>query len=400
MGPKTGRAPLVDLWGDSLTEGRPGVAFAPILSRALPGVEIRNFGRGGDTVLSLLKRAKAAPRHPRPDAIVLWVGTNDVLADLYPGFRFLKAAVGQPSLRADDPFAREFGRVLRLLSKRADRLLVLPPLFIGEDPATERNRRLAALGDLMRGLCEGSDGAEFLDIRPLLPLDSAEPSRFLPVNPLPKLVEGIRPGDDEAYDRAARRRGLRWTFDGVHLNGDGAAAVAKALAGALEGTLRRAGSTPRNAAARKTAERLGLEPHAEGGWFREEYRKEGGGERPLATSITFLLEEGNFSALHRLASDELWFHHDGHPLDVEILRADGSRETLRIGPASGGHRPWAPVPAGCWFGSRVAPGGSWSLVSCVVVPGFDYADFELARRDDLTAQFPGHAEFIRSLTRD
>ena len=147
---------------------------------------------------------------------------------------------------------------------------------------------------------------------------------------------------------------------------------------------------------------LGLLPHPEGGFYRETYRASldvglpGRGSRAASTAIYFLLTAEAFSALHRIHSDELWFFHAGDPLQIEVLHPDGRHDPLRVGPTA--HQ--AVVPAGCWFGARVAAGGTYSLVSCVVAPGFDFRDFELARAADLAAEFPAHAEWIRTLTRN
>lgn len=158
--------------------------------------------------------------------------------------------------------------------------------------------------------------------------------------------------------------------------------------------------------------RLGLRPHPEGGFFRELYRaplvlphealpETFGGARAAATAIYFLLTADSFSALHRIASDEMWFFLGGDPLEVFVLDEVGELEVKRLGPMASmaGESPFAVVEAGRVFGARVATGGRWSLVSCVVAPGFDFADFELCARDALVARFPQHAELIAELTR-
>lgn len=127
------------------------------------------------------------------------------------------------------------------------------------------------------------------------------------------------------------------------------------------------------------------------------------GPRSFATSIYFLLRAGEFSALHRIASDELWHFYDGDPLEVETIHPDGRHETLHLGRnADRGELFQAVVPAGCWFGavgalpSRVG----YSLVGCTVAPGFDFQDFELGRRAELIRAFPGHRTLIERLTRE
>jgi len=160
-------------------------------------------------------------------------------------------------------------------------------------------------------------------------------------------------------------------------------------------------------------DRLGLIPHPEGGWFRQTYTStewipeshlpDYEGRRHYATSIYFLLDRVNFSAFHRLKSEELWFHHAGDPLDIHVIHPEGRLETLKIGPLGTGlsddFEPQALVPGNTWFASGVSEGGTWSLVGCVVVPGFDFRDFELANRHELLLEYPEYSDMIESFTR-
>lgn len=158
-------------------------------------------------------------------------------------------------------------------------------------------------------------------------------------------------------------------------------------------------------------ERLALERHPEGGWYRETYRAPlmlphaaiagFGGDRSASTAIYFLLTGDEFSALHRLRSDELWHFYAGSALIVHVIEPGGAYREIRLGSnADAGEEFQAVVPAGCWFGSSLAQPESFALVGCTVAPGFDFADFEMARRYELTAQYPQHRDIIASLTRD
>jgi predicted cupin superfamily sugar epimerase len=126
---------------------------------------------------------------------------------------------------------------------------------------------------------------------------------------------------------------------------------------------------------------LDLRPHPEGGWYAETYRHDAttrtpAGTRSLGTAIYFLLQPGEQSAWHRVASDELWFHHRGGPLRLWISDSpDDAREQLLGSDLTQGQRPQILVPGGAWQAAR--PVDEAVLVSCVVVPGFDFADFEL-----------------------
>lgn len=153
-----------------------------------------------------------------------------------------------------------------------------------------------------------------------------------------------------------------------------------------------------------------MEPHPEGGYYRQTYRAElllpafalpgFNGPRAASTAIYFLLEGNDFSALHRLRSDEMWHFYAGGSLVVSVIDEQGEYSEIVLGSdAETGGSFQGVVRAGCWFGSRVRDGKSWALVGCTVSPGFDFGDFELARREDLTRQFPQHREVIVRLTR-
>ena len=146
---------------------------------------------------------------------------------------------------------------------------------------------------------------------------------------------------------------------------------------------------------------LGLLPHPEGGFYKETYRSEEKLEninRSLVTSIYFLLTSENVSRFHRIKSDEHWFFHAGSPLIVHTLGENGHEQTLVGLNLSKGETPHFVVPKNTIFGSSVLHENSFSLVSCVVAPGFDFADFELFDRDYLLKEFPNHSEIIHQLT--
>jgi predicted cupin superfamily sugar epimerase len=164
--------------------------------------------------------------------------------------------------------------------------------------------------------------------------------------------------------------------------------------------------------ARYWIDRLQLIPHPEGGYYRQTYRAEltleeaalppeFGGSRSLATAIYFLLKGTDFSAFHRLRSDEMWHFYAGGPLVVHVIGEDGQHSEILLGSdAESGQVFQAVVEAGCWFGSRVRDPGAFALVGCTVSPGFDFADFELAKRDELVRLYPQHRQLIEGLTRE
>jgi len=158
-------------------------------------------------------------------------------------------------------------------------------------------------------------------------------------------------------------------------------------------------------------EKLQLLPHPEGGFYRETYRSSGsypfdattrfGDARSWATSIYYLLRDDECSKLHRIHSDELWFYHAGAPLTVYVFpeMSEPSSFTLGLDPEKG-QVLQETVRAESWFGAccAEADGESYSLVSCVVAPGFDFRDFAFADKNELLATFPHHAKIIERLT--
>ncbi|HXW18603.1 MAG TPA: cupin domain-containing protein [Candidatus Acidoferrales bacterium] len=157
--------------------------------------------------------------------------------------------------------------------------------------------------------------------------------------------------------------------------------------------------------------RLNLAPHPEGGWFRQTYAAtltiprnalppQFTAARPASTAIYFLLDAQIFSAFHRLRSDELWHFYSGGPLIVYVIDSEGRLDEMLLGgDPDAGESFQGVVKAGCWLAARVKNPRSYALVGCTMAPGFDFADFELATRSDLAAQYPQHRALIESLTR-
>jgi predicted cupin superfamily sugar epimerase len=157
-----------------------------------------------------------------------------------------------------------------------------------------------------------------------------------------------------------------------------------------------------------------LMPHPEGGYYKETYRAteyitnaslpprfaQTTGDRSLATSIYFLLPAGEFSAFHRIKSDEGWHFYAGGPILIHVIHPDGRYEHLQLGPDLTNNQVFqAMVPAGAWFASEPAPGTLFALVGCTVAPGFDFRDFEMAGAHTLLHLCPEQAELITRLCR-
>jgi predicted cupin superfamily sugar epimerase len=123
---------------------------------------------------------------------------------------------------------------------------------------------------------------------------------------------------------------------------------------------------------------LDLQPHPEGGHFRETFRDmaKGGDGRAASTAIYFLLRAGEVSRWHRVDAPEVWHWYAGAPLLLTVADASGRRETRLGTDLAAGERPQAVVPAHAWQQAQSL--GAWTLVGCTVAPGFDFAGFEMA----------------------
>jgi predicted cupin superfamily sugar epimerase len=154
---------------------------------------------------------------------------------------------------------------------------------------------------------------------------------------------------------------------------------------------------------------LQLQPHPkEGGYFRETYRSADlffdlpsryRGKRSASTAIYYLLTPETFSAMHRLASDEVFHFYMGSPVEMLQLFPDGQGRIVTLGSdLKAGRLPQIMVLAGVWQGSRLVAGGSFALMGTTVAPGFDFADYESGEREKLIEQYPQFAKMIRELT--
>jgi len=163
--------------------------------------------------------------------------------------------------------------------------------------------------------------------------------------------------------------------------------------------------------AQEWIESLQLEPHPEGGFYRETYRATRllGGRTPVSTAIYFLLRSQDLSAFHRIASDELWHLYAVTPqtrLRIWRLNAERGLGTFLLGnEPSRGESFQEVVSAGDWFAGQLEvleggdPSQAYVLAGCTVSPGFQFSDFELAKADELCRSWPQHQELIRPLCR-
>ena len=158
---------------------------------------------------------------------------------------------------------------------------------------------------------------------------------------------------------------------------------------------------------------LGLKPHPrEGGWYVRTYEagetvaaeayvdRRYASARRTGTAIYYLLEPDTFSEMHRLKSDEVFHFYAGDAVEMLQLRHGGSGRMVVIGNGLlRGERPQVLVERGVWQGSRLAAGGKWALLGCTVSPGFEFEDYEMGAREELSARWPEFVPEISALTR-
>lgn len=149
---------------------------------------------------------------------------------------------------------------------------------------------------------------------------------------------------------------------------------------------------------------LQLQPHPEGGYYRETYRDTetitlpDGRVRNLSTAIHYLLVENNKSHFHRIQSDEIWFFHSGKPLSIYQIEPNGIFTIHTLGSdIMNGQKLQVVIPAHSWFAAKIIDDSGYTLVSCTVSPGFDFLDFEVANKNQLLQQYPEHSGIIEEM---
>lgn len=157
-------------------------------------------------------------------------------------------------------------------------------------------------------------------------------------------------------------------------------------------------------------EKLQLKPHPEGGYYCETYRSEEKlspsalpdryeGERCWSTAIYFLIDGGQKSTFHKLKSDEIWHYYDGSSVRVYLIDEKGKLQVKFLGQnIDEGENFQVVIRSGLWFAAEVIDKDSFSLYGCTVSPGFEFQDFQLGKRSQLTKEFPHLTELIIRFT--
>lgn len=151
--------------------------------------------------------------------------------------------------------------------------------------------------------------------------------------------------------------------------------------------------------------KLNLQPHPEGGFYKEVFRSKIGVTatnnsklKQAITSIYYLLEGNDYSGFHRLKSDEIWYFHKGSPLQIHVPDNAGLLQSIELSDLETGNLSVV-IPAGLWFAAEIPSKHGFCLASCAVAPGFDFSEFEMGEKDALCQGYPQYAALIARLCR-
>ena len=221
----------IAFYGDSLTKGIPGLSYFQMLEERLPEHELMNYGKGGDTVISLYRRIERREIHGPVDIAFLWVGVNDVLAKVTFTHSMLKRLMRQPRAKDHIEIRDYYDRTLKLLRQKATHILTVSPLLIGEDLSNPWNRELAELREIVASASSCFSNVQYIDLRSSFSKELAGRtiSGYVPNSILRIARDTFTLRSPAQVDTAASRRGLYLTLDGVHLNSAGAEIVTESF---------------------------------------------------------------------------------------------------------------------------------------------------------------------------
>lgn len=210
--------------GDSITEGVPGVSFVDYICKSNGGFNTVNLGKGGDTVASLLKRVRKMDDLDSFDVFVLFVGINDVYGKLTTIYKILKTLKGQKASRNYLSFEKKYKELLNYLIGYKKKIIVIPPLLLGEDFDNQWNYQVFELVNIVESLTSGNPNIVFLNAREKFvdQLSTKDASTYLPLSIIELYNDVTTLKSTELVDKKSSERGLHLTLDGVHINSKGA----------------------------------------------------------------------------------------------------------------------------------------------------------------------------------
>jgi lysophospholipase L1-like esterase len=214
----------ISFFGDSLTEGVPGASYFEILKKRLPDSELFNYGVGGETVLSLYKRITKLNFKKPIDLAFLWIGTNDVFVKISWSYPIIKRLLNKPWTRNLEEFKGYYRSTLDLLSRHANKVITVSPLFMGEDLNNKWNKEFVKQSQIIEELSAAFDNVKYIDLRKIFipKLKGKKISTYLPTSSTRVALDTLIVKQIEQIDKISAERGLHFTLDGVHMNSAGA----------------------------------------------------------------------------------------------------------------------------------------------------------------------------------
>jgi lysophospholipase L1-like esterase len=212
--------------GDSITEGIPGVSYVKLIDSTHQCI---NYGKGGDTVISLHKRIKKIKGLEDFDAIILFVGINDLFGKINIQHKILKILTRQQTSKNMEQFQLNYTNLLEEL-KKYKKVYIIPPLLLGEDITNDWNQKVKELANIIETVSNNFTNIQFIDIRKSIweRLSIIEQSKYLPKS-LSAIINDVKLESDLMVDKVSSDRGLLVTLDGVHINSLGAKIISDTI---------------------------------------------------------------------------------------------------------------------------------------------------------------------------
>lgn len=221
--------------GDSITEGIPGVSYVDIISKNNNEFTVVNLGKGGDTVSSLYRRIQNNDDLVGFDVFVLFIGINDVFGKLTWQYKLLKALRRQQAARDIHQFKKGYQKLLSELTKYNKRIIVVPPLLLGEQVNNVWNKEVNQLVEIIKDTIKHTE-IEYIDVRKAFieELKGKQISDYMPMKLLKVVKDVLQLENSDMVDQRSESRGLHVTVDGVHINSKGAKILSDMISAELK----------------------------------------------------------------------------------------------------------------------------------------------------------------------
>lgn len=214
-------------YGDSLTEGKLGVSYINKIKLDFPSYNIINYGKNGDTVISLYERIKTDKLDISSDISFLWIGTNDIFSKISKFYKIFKIFSNQICVDNFSEFIYYYKEILYILSCKAKKVICVPPIFIGENLKNKWNQELKEISVIIKDITNLFDNVMYLDLRKIFEsnLENKNPSNYIVKSNIRVFLDFLMYNTSEKIDKKSNDRGLFFTLDGVHLNSRAAGIV-------------------------------------------------------------------------------------------------------------------------------------------------------------------------------